>query len=114
MSIREIPYTLKTELESKSLDTRLIAFNKLIETKKLSKRRKEVAEALLCALEPMTSSMLEEWCSKQDKFKHLKRCTITGRFNELEKAGVIKEFKIGLCEITGSTAKFYTVIEGWL
>lgn len=117
MSIREIPLTISDELKnhtSTAIDTRLIAFNKLISSQKLPKRRKEVAEALMCALEPMTSSMLELWCSKQDRFKHLRRCTITGRFNELEKANIIKEFKVGTCEVTGSTAKFYTVVEGWL
>lgn len=114
MSIKEIPYTLVEELKNHTTDTRLIAFNKLIQSKKLSKRRKEVAEALMLCLVPTTSSMLELWCSKQDKFKHLKRCTITGRFNELEKANIIKEFKVGTCEVTGSTAKFYTVVEGWL
>ena len=92
-------------------DTRLIAFNKLIKTKKLSKRRKEVAEALLLSLIPMTSAMLEQWCSKQSRFKHLMRCTITGRFNELVKAGVIREYETKSCLVTGSTAKFYTVIE---
>lgn len=95
-------------------DTRLIAFNKLIKTKKLPKRRKEVAEALLCAIEPQTSSMLEEWCSKQERFKHLRRCTITGRFNELEEAGIIRISKTAPCEVTGNTAKYYTVVEGWL
>ena len=111
MSIREIPLKLSDELKNHITDTRLLAFNKLIQSKKLPKRRKEVAEALMCALEPMTSSMLELWASKQDKFKHLRRCTITGRFNELEKANIIREFKIGTCEVTGSTAKFYTVVE---
>lgn len=92
-------------------ETSKLAFYKLLETKKLSKRRSEVATALLLALEPMTSAMLEEWCSKKPQYQHLKRCTITGRFNELEKTDVIKVFKIGLCEVTGSTAKFYTVVE---
>ena len=114
MSINEIPFKLLDELKPNIIDTKMLAFTTLVETKKLPKRRKEVAEALLLALEPMTSAMLEEWCSKQDRFKHLKRCTITGRFNELEKVNVIRVFKTGICTVTGSTAKFYTVIEGWL
>lgn len=115
LNISQNQYQLKNLTKNLMIeDTRLIAFNELIKTKKLPKRRKEVAEALLCAIEPMTSSMLEEWCNKQERFKHLRRCTITGRFNELEKVGIIAVFKIAPCEITGSTAKYYTVVEGWL
>lgn len=87
------------------------AFQKLIETKKLSKRRREVAEALFSLDIPATSSMLESWCSTQEDYFHLRRCTIVGRFNELEKANVIRVVKTGACEVTGSSAKFYTVVE---
>lgn len=91
------------------------AFQKLIETKKLSKRRKEVAEALFYSGKAMTSRMLESWCilSIGDKldYSHLERCTICGRFAELEKANVIRVVKTDKCEVTGETAKFYSVIE---
>lgn len=112
LNISQNQYQLKNLTKNLMIeDTRLIAFNELIKTKKLPKRRKEVATALLCALDPMTSAMLEQWCNTRGQFSHLKRCTITGRFNELEKAGVIREFKIAPCEVTGSTAKYYTVVE---
>lgn len=87
------------------------AYLELLETKKLPKRRLEVATALLVALKPMTSAMLEKWCSEKPQYKHLHRCTITGRFNELEKAEVIKVHESKLCEVTGSMAKYYTVVE---
>ncbi|AXH14250.1 hypothetical protein CP985_09100 [Malaciobacter mytili LMG 24559] len=116
MSKNEIPNISQFELKNLAKDfiaedTRLIALSKLIKTKKLPKRRKEVAEALLLSLEPQTSLMLEVWCSKQERFKHLKRCTITGRFNELEKAKIIKVFKTAPCKVTRNTAKYYTVSE---
>lgn len=96
------------------MTTKELSFHKLCENKKITKKRKEVAEALLLALEPMTSAMLENWCLSSKRFNHLRRCTITGRFHELEKFGVIAVFKTAPCQVTGSTAKYYTVVEGWL
>ena len=101
-------------MSKNDMNTKLLSFYKLLEENKLPLRRKEVAEALLLAKEPMTSAMLETFCINNQKFNHLRRCTITGRFNELEQANIIRVFKTGICEATGSTAKFYSVNEGWL
>ena len=83
-------------------DTSLEAYENL----NLTAKENEVLTALLSAGKPCTSLMLEVHCFLIGS--SLRRNTITGRFNSLEDKKVLTT-KVGKCEISGNSAKFYYV-----
>lgn len=74
--------------------------------------RRNVMFCLYCANKPMSSAMLEKYAQdRKETFGRLPRCTITGRFNELEDMNLIKVVETKICEVTGYSAKYYVVVE---
>jgi predicted transcriptional regulator len=78
-------------------ETSILAYAEVLEN--LSERQLQVLKAI-DKIEPTNNLMIS-------KYLNLPINTITPRTNELNKKGLIKEFKKGICPITKRTTIFY-------
>ena len=75
----------------------------------LTAKENEVLALFKSYGKPCTSLMLE--CHAFLIGSTCRRNTITGRFNSLEKKGLLKT-KIGKCQLSKMSAKYYEIVKG--